>query len=331
MHLRPGPLNLITDVPGLKVGNATDERVRTGVTVVVPDRIAAAAADLRGGGVGTRETAVLDPDHLVGRAHAIVLTGGSVFGLAAADGVTTALSARGHGLHITDGTPAIPIVAAAVLHDLANGGDKGWGADPPYRRLGAEALERAGTDFALGASGAGRGAQAGIVAGGLGSASLVLEDGVTVGALAAVNCVGSVFMPDGATFWAWPWEIDGEFGGRRPAAGMAVAVAPIPDDSRLGSLIRAGTSTTLAVVATDADLTTAECRRVAVMAQDGLARAIRPVHTPYDGDVVFALSTGLATLDSARDRPLHVARLGAAAADCLARAVARGVYAAAGN
>ena len=325
-RMKPGPLNLITDVPGLLVGNATDEAVRTGVTVIACDRPMAAAADLRGGGVGVRETAALDPDHLVGKAHALVLTGGSVFGLAAADGVAAGLSARGVGLHITAGSPSIPIVPAAVLHDLANGGDKAWGLDPPYRRLGLEALEAAGRDFALGAVGAGRGARAGMVAGGLGSASLDLGGGLVVGALAAVNSVGGVFMPDGETFWAWPWEIGGEFGGRRPKADTPPAVDPVPDQSRLGLMGAVGANTTLAVVATSADLTTAECRRLAIMAQDGLARAIRPVHTPYDGDAVFALATGAVPLDPGRDRAWHVARLGSAAADCLARAVARGVW-----
>jgi L-aminopeptidase/D-esterase-like protein len=227
--------------------------------------------------------------------------------------------------------PAIPIVPGAVLHDLGNGGDKAWGLDPPYRALGMAAVAAAGEDFALGSIGAGRGAMAGVHKGGLGSASLDLGDGLVIGALVAVNPVGSVYMPGGETFWAWPFEIDGEFGGRAPDPS-ARTVEPVPDDSKLAALGRfhAGANTTLAVVATTAALTTAEATRLAMMAQDGLARAIRPAHTPFDGDVVFALSPG--TLGGAVEigegpaRSLTIARLGSAAADTLARAIARGVF-----
>jgi len=322
---RPGPLNLITDVLGLTVGHLTDEAVRSGATVLRTDGFWAAAVDVRGGGPGTRETEALAPENLVGKAHAIALAGGSVFGLAVADGVVAALSDQGQGLRLKPGSPAIPVVPAAVLHDLGNGGDKAWGLEPPYRRWGIAAIEAASRTFALGRVGAGRGAMAGYLPGGIGSASLDLGGGLMVGALVAANPIGTVYMPDGRSFWAWPFEIDGEFGGRRPGAHPPV-VDPMPDASRLYELGRTqvGANTTLAVVACNADLTTAECKRLAMMAQDGIARAVRPAHTPFDGDTVFALASGAIALGEAR--AVALARLGSAAADCLARAIARAVY-----
>jgi L-aminopeptidase/D-esterase-like protein len=321
-------LNLITDVPGLRVGHATDERARTGVTAVLCDRQTTAGVDVRGGAPGVRETDTLAPDSLVGAVHAVVLAGGSVFGLAAADGVAIALTAAGVGLRIANGPHAIPIVPAAVLHDLASGGDKQWGAEPPYRALGRAAVAAAARKFALGAVGAGRGARAGVGQGGLGSASLDLGDGLVVGAVVGVNPVGSVYMPDGRTYWAWPFEIDGEFGGVRPARDLVPSVDPAPADTRLTEHAGAspGSSTVIAVVATSAELTSAECRRLATMAHDGIARAVRPAHTPLDGDTVFALATAHARLASGTARAVQLARLGSAAADCLARAIARGVH-----
>lgn len=323
---RPGPLNLITDVPGLLVGNATDETARSGVTLARFPGGWTAGVDVRGGGPGVRETAALSPENGYPRMHALTLSGGSVFGLGAADGVAAALSLAGEGFLVRPETPRVPIVAGAVLYDLANGGDKAWGDEPPYRRLGREALAAADSRFALGAVGAGRGARAGVVQGGLGSASLDLGDGLIVGALVAVNPVGSVFMPDGETFWAWPFEIGEEFGGRFPT-GPAGAVDPMPDGSRLAGLGRLtpGANTTLALVAVNADLTPAECERLAIMAQDGLSRAIRPAHTPFDGDVVFAAASGAVALGQ-EGRQHRLARLGSAAGDCLARAIARGVF-----
>ncbi|MEW6389909.1 MAG: P1 family peptidase [Pseudomonadota bacterium] len=324
---RPGRLNLITDVPGLKVGCVEDEAVRTGVTVLLCPDAWAAAVDVRGGGPAVRETDTLRPENSFSRAHAICLSGGSVFGLGAADGAAIALSARDVGVKLAAGSPAIPIVPAASLHDLGNGGDKAWGLSPPYRELGMKAVEAAAADFPLGAVGAGRGAMAGVVKGGLGSASLDLGDGLIVGALVAANPVGSVYMPDGETFWAWPFEINGEFGGRRPGA-MATAVEPMPDDTKLGAMgrLRPGANTTLAIVATTADLSTAEAQRMAMMAHDGMGRAIRPAHTTFDGDIVFALASGATTLGEGPARAAGLARLGSAAADCLARAIARAVY-----
>ena len=325
---RPGARNLITDVPGLRVGHCADEPARTGVTALLCAADWAAGIDVRGGGPGTRESEALAPENLVGRAHAIVLAGGSVFGLAAADGVTAALAAQDVGLHLRPGTLAIPIVPCAVLHDLANGGDKGWGRTPPYRDLGIAAAAAAGVDFALGSVGAGRGARAGLRKGGVGSASLDLGEGLIVGALVAVNSVGSVFMPDGKTYWAWAFELDAELGGAAPpGAGMDLS-DPIAEDSRLAELgrLQAGANTTLGVVACTADLSTAECKRIAMMAHDGIARAVRPAHTPFDGDTVFALASGGSQLGRAPLRPAQLARIGSAAADCVSRAIARAVH-----
>jgi L-aminopeptidase/D-esterase-like protein len=326
--LHPGPRNLITDIAGLEVGHATDELARTGVTVLLCGADWPAGVDVRGGGPGMRETEALAPENLVGRAHAIVLTGGSVFGLAAADGAACTLSSRGIGLRIREDPRPIPIVPCAVLYDLGNGGDKGWGAVPPYRDLGIRAVNEAGAHFELGSVGAGRGASAGLVPGGLGSSSLALGDGLVVGALVAVNSVGSALMPDGKTYWAWAFELDGEFGGvQPPGAGMDLS-DPAPDESRLKALgrLQAGAHTTLGVVACNADLSTAECKRVAMMAHDGIARAIRPAHTPFDGDTVFSLASGAVALGRDSLRAAHVARIGSAAADCLSRAVARAVH-----
>lgn len=325
---RPGPKNLITDIAGLRVGHAADENVRSGVTALLCESGWAAAADVRGGGPGTRETEALAPENLVGRAHAVVLAGGSVFGLAAADGVAAALSARGVGLQLRRGSPAVPIVPCAVLYDLGNDGDKHWGLSPPYRDFGVRAASAAGQDFALGSVGAGRGALAGMRKGGIGSASLELEGGLLVGALVAVNSVGSVLMPDGKTYWAWPFELQQEFGGSGPPPGTMDLSNPAPDEARLLAIgrLQPGANTTIAVVACNADLTAVECKRVAMMAQDGIARAVRPAHTPFDGDTVFALASAQTELKEDLLRAAQIARIGSAAADCLARSVARAVH-----
>jgi L-aminopeptidase/D-esterase-like protein len=325
---RPGPKNLITDIAGLKVGHATSEHARSGATTLLCGAGWAAAVDVRGGGPGTRETDALAPENLVGRAHAVVLAGGSVFGLAAADGVAALLSTQGVGFQLRSGSPAIPIVPCAVLHDLANGGDKNWGLSPPYRDLGLRAAGEAGTEFALGSVGAGRGAMAGLRKGGIGSASLDLRGGLMVGALVALNSVGSALMPDGKTYWAWGYELEGEFGGGGPPQQSMDLSDPAPDESRLlaiGRLTR-GVNTTLAVIACTADLNTVECKRVAMMAQDGIARAVRPAHTPFDGDTIFALASGELPLEENSLRAAQVGRIGSAAADCLARAIARAVH-----
>lgn len=308
--------NLITDVPGLRVGNAGDAGVMSGVTVVLPDRPATAAVDVRGGAPGTRETDLLDAGNLVDRIDALVLSGGSAFGLDAAAGVMAWLAGEGRGFRVETaaGRAIVPIVPAAILFDLLNGGDKAWGGEPPYRGWGFAAARDAGLDFPLGNIGAGLGAKAGHLKGGLGGASVVTSSGATIGALVAVNSHGSVVMPGGDAFWAWPFERDGEFGGVIPTGR--------PVETGVPPAATAGANTTLAVVATDATLDPGQARRLAIMAQAGLTRAIVPAHTPFDGDVVFALSTGLGPAPD----PAALLALGDAAAACLARAIARAVY-----
>ncbi|HEV2532817.1 P1 family peptidase [Phenylobacterium sp.] len=317
----PGARNLITDVPGLTVGQAEDAAARTGVTVILPDERAVCACDVRGGAPGTRETDALAPENLVDAVDAVVLAGGSVYGLGAADGVTAWLGARGRGYSLAASAevPPSPVVPAAILFDMANGGEKAWGEAPPYRDLGRAAAQAASHQFQLGTAGAGMGAMAGALKGGIGSASIRSTDGFTVGALAAVNSWGSVVAPGGRTFWAAPFEMVEEFGGLG-AAGLRAA----PEEWGLAKGAASLRNTTIACVATDVALTPAQAKRVAIMAQDGLARAIRPIHAPFDGDVVFALSTGRQTC--AEPAQLTVARLGSLAADALARAVARAVY-----
>lgn len=317
-----GPRNLITDIEGLRVGSSVDQRARTGVTVLLPEAPARAAVDVRGGGPGTRETDALALENLVDRVDAVVLSGGSVYGLAAADTVSRKLGAARKGFSLVEapGVPVSPIVPSAILFDLANGGDKKWGETPPYARLGDEALAAAEVVFPLGAHGAGAGATAGVHPGGLGSASFITESGYTVGALVAVNAFGSPYIPGTNQFWAAPYELDGEYGGR----GMSLSgpVRDLPTDTKLAGAGRE--NTTIAVIATDADLTAAELKRLAIMAQDGLARALRPAHGPTDGDVVFALSTGARALPD--PRLAGILQLGTVAGDVLARAIARGVY-----
>jgi L-aminopeptidase/D-esterase-like protein len=314
--IKTGPKNLITDVAGIKIGNAEDQQVVTGVTAIVPDRPAVAGVDVRGGGPGTRETEVLNPDCLIERVDAIILSGGSVFGLEAASGAIMELIKLGLG-YKHNGI-CVPIVPSAILFDLANGGDKEWGENPPYRQLGKEAVRNISTDFTLGNLGAGYGAKAGIYKGGLGSASLVSDEGVQVGAIVAANPVGSVTIPGTGYFWAGPLEQNAEFGGLGAAVLKNDIELSMPQESRLAE------NTTLGVVATNISLTKSEAKRVAIMAHDGFARAIRPVHTPFDGDSIFTLSTEQKELEG--PRPLGLAKIGAMAADCMARAIARAVY-----
>jgi len=331
---KPGHRNLITDVPGLFVGNASDLEVRTGVTVIRCEHPMTAAVDVRGGGPGTREIDLLSAENFVQEIDAIVLSGGSVFGLASADGVVNDLSQQAVGLKMIDTAPSIPIVPAAVLFDFGGGGNSAWGESPPYFKLGREALADTSSDFSLGAAGAGTGATCGLVQGGIGSTSIDLGDGVIVGALAAVNSVGSSLMPDGESFYAWEYELAGELGGVSPPPKFDLS-DPFPDEARLRleDRLQTGANTTLAVVATTVNLTVGELKRVAIMAHDGFARAIRPVHAPFDGDVVFSLSNG--QIEGPKDdnlaRALLVARIGSAAADCMARAIARGVFQAQGS
>lgn len=319
-ELLPGPRNAITDVPGLRVGNAGEPRLKSGATVLTADKPFVAAVDVRGGAPGTRETDLLAPGRLVSDVDAIVLAGGSAFGLDAASGAMDRLHASGRGFFVADGVPLVPIVPAAILFDLANGGAKDW-ENNPYRALGAAAFDAAAEDFVLGSVGAGTGSMTRTVMGGLGSASFVLPDGTTVGALVAVNAVGTVLVPGTRHFLAGAFEIGNEFGGLGPSGARLplepfVFGKPGPADPRV--------NTTIAIVATDARLDKAAARRFAEMAHAGFSRAIHPSHTPFDGDLIFAVSTGGRPVPS----PFEELQLGQAAAACLARAVARGVWAA---
>lgn len=308
--------NLITDVPGLKVGNAGHLELGSGVTAIVFDEPTVASVDVRGGGPGTRETDLLAPDGTVGAIHAITLSGGSAFGLDAAAGVMAALAERGIGFRVGDAL--VPIVPGAVLFDLTNGGNKKWGRFPPYRDLGHTAAEAAGLDFALGTVGAGTGATTVNLKGGLGSASMVAASGHIVGAIVAVNACGATNIGEGPHFWSAPFEREAEFGGLglpHPHPGVA--------DRPLLKGLPPGANTTIAMVATDAVLTKAQCRRLAVMAHDGYARAIWPVHTPLDGDTIFAAATGKQPLE---DPVFDLALIGSAVVATLARACARAVY-----
>lgn len=322
---RPGPHNLITDVDGLHVGNAEDELARTGVTVLLPEKRILAACDVRGGAPGTRETDALDPTALSDEIDGVVLSGGSVYGLDAASGVVAWLGAKGRGIQIPGAPVVAPVIPEAILFDLSNGGNKDWGMTPPYRALAITACENAATTFDLGTAGAGFGAKAGDIKGGLGSASLVDGDGLQMGALIAVNAFGSALVPGTKHFWAAPFEMEAEFGGLGTVPQALEEVEPLAG-SKAALVERAiEGNTTIGVVALNVALTRAEARRIAIMAQDGLARALRPIHAPVDGDVIFVVSTCTHVIEHPF-RPLLLTTLGTLAADCVARAVARGVF-----
>lgn len=312
--------NLITDVRGVLVGQAHDADAATGVTVALFERPTIASVAILGGAPGVRETALLEPEMTVEHIDAIVLSGGSAWGLSAADGVMAWLAGQGRGFPI--GPLRVPIVPQAILFDLLNGGDKPWTSgqtEPPYRRLGSLAAEAAGLDVELGTAGAGFGATTQNLKGGIGSASARAATGHVVGALVAVNAVGTATIGDGRHFWAAPYEQTGEFGGH----GWPAAIAPEDLDLRFKG--GTGQNTTIALVATDAVLIKAQCKRLALAAHDGLARALRPAHGALDGDVVFAAATGRS---GAPSDAFALTELCTTAADVLARAVARGVHAA---
>lgn len=315
--MHPGPLNLLTDVQGLYVGNTQDAALKSGVTVLTADAPFTASVHIMGGAPGTRETDLLAPDKSVACVDALVLSGGSAFGIDACSGVVDGLRAQGRGFPV--GPVQVPIVPGAILFDLLNGGAKGWQSNP-YPALGRAALEDASTTFSMGSVGAGTGATTGSIKGGLGSASLVLANGITVGALVAANPVGAVTTSGSRHFFAAPFEVGSEFGGLGPdpRSGLGLGL----DDTKLhGASDRE--NTTIAIVATDATLDKSQCQRMAVAAHDGMARAIVPSHTPMDGDLVFAVSQGQKPL---ADPVADLAVIGHAAAVCLARAIARGVY-----
>jgi L-aminopeptidase/D-esterase-like protein len=322
--VRPGARNLITDVAGLRVGHAEDRRLCTGVTVLLADTPVRTIVDVRGGAPGTRETDALDVATLGVKADAIVISGGSIFGLDGASGVTAWLSAHGRGFELTPGVPKVPIVPAAILFDLTIGEILDPDANP-YAELGRQAVASVGLQFAIGNAGAGLGAVAGAYKGGIGSASAVIDGRVTVGALVAVNSLGSPIIPGTNVFWAFALEQDNEFGGRRIRNSLPQVSLDLPADGK-SPPAAPGTNTTLAIVATDAAMTAAELKRVAIMATDGFARALRPVHTLYDGDLLFALTTESTPMTG--DRRLELTRAGSIAGDCVARAIARAVYAA---
>jgi D-aminopeptidase len=306
--------NLLTDVAGLSVGHAHDVALASGVTAVLFERAAVASIAIHGGAPGLRDAALLEPEMTVPGVDALVLSGGSAFGLDAMGGVQALLREQGRGYMVR--SIQVPIVPGAILFDLLNGGDKEWGAMPPYWALGHEAALAAGADFALGSVGAGCGATTANLKGGLGSASAVTSRGFTVAALVAVNAMGQATLGEGPHLWAAPYEQNAEFGGLgwpQPFPADAMNVRMKGD---------AAENTTLAIVATDAVLTKSQAKRLAVMAHDGFAHALRPTHAALDGDVVFAASTGLhRQAPTIRD----LTELGTLAADCVARAIARGI------
>jgi D-aminopeptidase len=311
--MTPGPRNAITDIKGLRVGNAQDDQLKSGTTVLIGERPLTASVHVMGGAPGTRETDLLAPDKSVAQVDALVLSGGSAFGLDACSGVVDGLRAAGRGFRL--GSAVIPIVPGAILFDLINGGDKGW-VENPYPALGRRALEAASRDFDIGSCGAGTGALTAMTKGGLGTASFVLEDGTIVAALVASNPVGSVTTPGDRHFHAAPFEVGDEFGGLGPdpRGGLGRSL-----DSRKISAFTQGANTTIAIVATNATLGKSECQRVAIAAHDGIGRATVPAHLPADGDLVFAVST-----DEGPSGDLGM--IGHAAALCLSRAIARAIY-----
>lgn len=313
--MKPGLRNLITDVPSLRVGNAQDEILKSGVTVLTSDAPFTASVAVMGGAPGTRETDLLQPDKSVAQIDAIVLSGGSAFGLDACSGVADALQKNGRGFAV--GPVTVPLVPGAIIFDLLSGGNKDWNENP-YRQLGQSAFETANEDFGLGSIGGGTGAMTAMLKGGLGSASLRVE-GNTVGALVVANPMGSVTTPGERHFWAAPFEIDGEFGGLGPdqRAGLGRSL-----ENRKATAMMEGANTTIAIVATDAPLTKSQCQRMAWAAHDGIGRACVPAHSPSDGDVVFAAATS----DAAGVDGRSLAVLGHAAGLCLSRAIARAVY-----
>ena len=317
--LHSGKRNLITDVAGLNVGNADDLKLNSGVTALICDEPTVCSVHVMGGAPGTRDTDLLAPENSVEKIDGLFLSGGSAFGLDAGSGVQAWLRHKGKGFSLAGQT--IPLVPGAILFDLINGGDKDWGKYAPYRELGFQAAQAAAPNFQIGSHGAGKGALVAGLLGGLGSASLKLENGITIGALVAVNALGSPLMGNSKAFWASPFEIDDEYGG--------VAIPnPLPDDVnelkiKFRNELAENKNTTIAIIATDAVLTKAQAKRLAIAAHDGFARALWPSHTPLDGDLVFALATGTSGVTPQINDWID---LGAHAASTMSRAIARGVY-----
>lgn len=316
--IKVGPNNLITDVDGIFVGNAEDQHLKSGATVLYAGKPFTASVDVRGGAPGTRETDLLAPDKLITAIDAIVLSGGSAFGLDAASGVMDELRRQGRGFAVADAR--VPLVSAAIIFDLLNGGDKQWSTNP-YPALGSQAFRNASVNFSLGTCGAGTGATTANLKGGLGSASVCMPDGTLVGALVVVNARGSVTTGESGQFWAAPFEHGTEFGDR----GICSQQGQMRFfDEGLSELN--GANTTIAIVATDARLSSSQLKRLATVSHDGLARAIVPAHTLYDGDLVYSISTGSGGSEQAFADAATEAALGHAASVCLSRAIARGVF-----
>ncbi|MEM9277640.1 MAG: P1 family peptidase [Pseudomonadota bacterium] len=317
--MKPGPRNSITDIAGLKVGNAQDKNLKSGVTVLLCDKPEIASVAVHGGAPGTRDTELLSPENTVEGIDALVLSGGSAFGLDAASGVQAWLRNKGRGFAV--GPVNVPIVPGAILFDLINGGDKDWGNFPPYRDFGWQAAENASQDFLLGSQGAGTGALVAGLKGGLGTASITMENGIKVAALFAVNALGSTLVGDTRHFHAAMFEKDGEFG----AHGYP-RVLPESRDAiniKFRQTVQPNTNTTIGIVATDAVLTKAEAKRLAIAAHDGIARAIWPAHTPMDGDLIFSVSTAGSGVKPEASEWID---LGACATSVTARAIACGIY-----
>lgn len=315
--MQPGPLNLITDVRGLKVGHAHNAALKSGTTVLTADKPLLSSVHVMGGAPGSRETDLLDPDKSAPGVDAFVLSGGSAFGLDAASGVVQGLRDMGRGFPVH--TARVPIVPAAIIFDLINGGDKDWHTSP-YPALGQAALSDVEANCALGSVGAGTGAMSAMLKGGTGSASLVLDSGITVGALMIANPIGSITTPGERHFWAAPYEIDGEFGGKGvdPSTGLGRDL----NSEKITAMLKHA-NTTIGIVATDAKLSKAQCKRIAIAAHDGIGRACVPAHTPMDGDLIFSTTTG----DKDLTNPdFELAMIGHAAALCVTRAIARAVY-----
>jgi D-aminopeptidase len=307
--------NLITDVGGVRVGSADDARLASGVTVVLFDEPAVASIAINGGAPALRDTALLEPEMTIERVDGFVLSGGSAFGLDAAGGAMAYLAEIGRGFEHRGAR--VPIVPGASLFDLLNGGDKDWGRKPPYWEMGFKAASTAALSFALGTAGVGFGATTYDLKGGLGSASAVTSNGFRVGALVVVNSVGRATRGESLHFWAAPYEREAEFGG--------LGFGPQHIDDHLTLRLKSDTpsSTDLAVVVTDAALTATQLKRVAMMAQDGCALALRPAHAPMDNDVVFAAATARASaVPDLRD----LTEIGMLGAECVAHAIARGIY-----
>lgn len=305
-------------MPGIRIGHAEEARVASGVTAILFDRPAVASISILGGAPGGRDTALLEPEMTVEAVDALLLSGGSAFGLDAAGGAMAALAATGRGFPV--GPLRVPIVPQAIVFDLLNGGDKSWGDRPPYWEMGHRAITAATADFALGSVGAGLGATTAPLKGGFGSAAATTGRGIAVQAFMVVNAIGGATIGGTPHFWAAPYERGDEFGG--------LGLPPAIPAEALKLRIKGHASepaTTIGAVVTNAILTKPQAKRLAIMAQDGLARALRPAHAPMDGDTIFAAATG----ETALAEPLRdLTEIGMLAADCVARAIAIGVYSA---